>query len=56
MYVYMEHNGVKVRISLVQSFSLDDHETIKKIVELAFKTQSDGKGKTVNQSEDLTGS
>jgi len=52
MHVFMEHNGVKVRVNCGQPPSLETMTAIKKMVTLVINQESNAKGKTVNQPTD----
>lgn len=58
MHVFMEHNGVKVRVNCGQPPSIETTSAIKKLVECVIKQQTNGnhQGKTTDQSQDLSGS
>ena len=58
MHVFMEHNGVKVRVNCGQPPSLETQNAIKKLVECVINQQTNGnhQGETIDHAEDISGS
>lgn len=49
MHVYMEHEGIKVRVNCGKPPTLETMSAIKKMVSLVSKTESNAKGKTISK-------